>query len=270
LCKDGWTDDLAKRKVGLVKLGKLQLGGILDAAHAVKAVAVMFLWFWCQCCVGESVTNGVAKASPLNKTEFAPLPLKLPAPSLGANGALDLPVGPHIEPFSHKVRAPFLAPVGVTNVAFGKRVTASVTTPVRGKLSMITDGSKEAFDYDLVELTNGVQWVQIDLERDCVVHAILLWHDHFRFLIFRSVVVQAADDVTFTKNVRTIFNNDYQNLAGLGSGTDKQYFEDYKGKLIDAKGIKARYFRFYSNGSNYSPLNGYTEIEAWGFSGADK
>ena len=31
----------------------------------------------------------------------------------------------------------------------------------------------------------------------------------------------------------------------------------------DTKGKKARYLRFYSNGSNASALNCYTEIEVW-------
>jgi len=155
--------------------------------------------------------------------------------------------------------------MGVTNIALGKRVTASMAAPVRGKLSMITDGSKEAFDFDLVEITNGVQWVQIDLECESRIYAIVVWHNHYRFALFRGVVVQVADDAAFTTNVRTLFNNDYENLAGLGTGADKQYFENYPGKLIDTKGIKARYLRFYSNGSNSSLLNGYAEIEAWGF-----
>jgi len=47
-------------------------------------------------------------------------------------------------------------------------------------------------------------------------------------------------------------------------GTDKEYFETYEGKLIDAKGVEARYVRCYSRGSTYSALNRYTEIEVWG------
>lgn len=40
-----------------------------------------------------------------------------------------------------------------------------------------------------------------------------------------------------------------------------------EGRLIDAKGIKARYLRPYSNGSNKSPVNAYQEIEVWGLPG---
>ena len=46
--------------------------------------------------------------------------------------------------------------------------------------------------------------------------------------------------------------------------TDREYFETHEGKLIDAKGVKARYLRFYSKGSTESALNEYTEIEVYG------
>ena len=47
----------------------------------------------------------------------------------------------------------------------------------------------------------------------------------------------------------------------LGLGSDREYVETYEGKLIDGKGIEARYLRFYSNGSTESALNEYTEVE---------
>ena len=121
---------------------------------------------------------------------------------------------------------------------------------------------------NLVELPKGVQWVQIDLARECLIYAIAIWHNfYFHHPVFRGVVVQAAEDEGFTKGVQTLFNNDYENVAGLGKSDDKQYPETYEGKLIDGKGIKTRYLRFYSNGNNHSPLNGYIEIEVWGLPG---
>ena len=77
------------------------------------------------------------------------------------------------------------------------------------------------------------------------------------------MVVQAADDPEFTKNTRTIFNNDFDNSSGLGIGADKEYFETHQGKLIDAKGVKARYLRFYSKGSSMTAYNVYQEIEVY-------
>jgi hypothetical protein len=61
--------------------------------------------------------------------------------------------------------------------------------------------------------------------------------------------VQLADDADFTANVRPAFNNDWDNSSGPGIGTDKGYFENYEGKLIDAKGQVVCYLRLYIEGA---------------------
>jgi hypothetical protein len=136
-----------------------------------------------------------------------------------------------------------------------------------GAPELVTDVDKEAGDGKTLIMRKNTQYVQIDLENACTMHVILIWHAHDAPKIYRDVVVQVADDPDFIDNVRTIFNNDQDNSSGLGIGTDREYFENYEGKLIDAKGIKARYIRFYSKGSTDSALNEYTEIEIWGFAG---
>jgi hypothetical protein len=42
------------------------------------------------------------------------------------------------------------------------------------------------------------------------------------------------------------------------------YVETYEGKLIDAKGVRARYVRLYSNGNSSNELNHYIEVEVFG------
>ena len=69
---------------------------------------------------------------------------------------------------------------------------------------------------------------------------------------------------SFTSDVRTLFNNDIDNGSGRGVGTDKLYVETYEGKLIDAKGAKARYVRLYSRGNNRNDYNHYLEVEVYG------
>jgi hypothetical protein len=64
--------------------------------------------------------------------------------------------------------------------------------------------------------------------------------------------------------VRTVFNNDHDNTAGLGIGKDLNYVETAEGKLVDARGVEARYVRLSSNGSTASPANHYVEVEVYG------
>lgn len=194
--------------------------------------------------------------------DLAPLPLQLPVPT--SKGTPDnLPEGPHVEKFSDKPRPAFMAPKGVQNVASGKKVTCSVEKLYTGVLPQITDGKKDPDDDQVVEMKKGTQWVQLDLEKEYSMSAIVMWHDHRWLQVFHGVVVQAADDADFTKNIRTIFNNDYENTSGLGIGSDKEYFETQEGKLIDTKGQKARYLRFYSRGSTMTAYNVYQEIEVY-------
>ena len=194
--------------------------------------------------------------------DLAPLPLQLPSPT--AKGTPDdLPKGPNVEQFSDKPPPPFMAPKGVKNVALGKKVSCSVEKLFTGNLAQITDGKKEPDDDQVVEMRKGVQWVQIDLEKEYPIYAIALWHDHRWLQVFHCIVVQAADDAEFTKNVRTIFNNDFDNTAGRGAGTDKEYFETQFGKVINGKGMKSRYLRFYSRGSSMTAYNVYQEIEVY-------
>src|SRR6266508_533092 len=187
----------------------------------------------------------------------APLPLELPQAGY-AGTPKDMPPDTTAEKPSDKPRPPFLAPTGVKNVALGKPVTSSDPTPISGELKLLTDGKKEAFDENVVILRRRTQWVQVDLGADYAIYAILLWHEHKTPLIYRDVIVQVSNDPEFKQNVVTLFNNDQDNSAGVAIGTDREYFENYEGKLIDAKGAKARYVRCYSKGSTESALNCYT------------
>ena len=157
-----------------------------------------------------------------------------------------------------------MVPTGTTNVAAGKEVTGSDDYPVIGELEYITDGDKDGADGSYVELGPMIQWVQIDLGEAKTIYAVAIWHYHAQGRAYRDVVVQVADDADFTENVRTLFNNDHDNSAGLGIGKDKEYIETNKGKLINAKGAKAQFIRLYSNGSTGSDMNHYIEVEVFG------
>jgi len=171
---------------------------------------------------------------------------------------------PNLEQPRGTKRPDFMVPVGTVNLAKGKKVTASDSEPVVGTLDLITDGDKEGDEGSWVEFGPGKQWVQIDLETEANIYAVLVWHFHSSARVYFDVVVQVSDDPTFSSNVTTIFNADTENQLGLGAGKDLSYIETYEGKLIDAKGVKGRYLRLYSNGNTTNRLNHYIEVEAWG------
>ncbi len=92
----------------------------------------------------------------------------------------------------------------------------------------------------------------------------MVWHYHSQPRVYRDVIVQVSDDKDFLRGVTTVFNNDHDNSAGLGIGTDKEYIETSEGRLIDPKGARGRYVRLYSNGNTSNDLNHYVEVEIYG------
>jgi hypothetical protein len=197
---------------------------------------------------------------------LVPLDIKLPSKAFIGTPSNEKP-DPKIEPLNETTnRPPFLVPAGVANVALHKKVTSSASNATPEDLAKITDGEKEATDENMIMLRRGSQWVQIDLESPQEIYAIVFWHAADTPKVYHGVIVQVADGPDFApnQNVRTLFNNDVENKAGLGVGKDREYFETNAGKLVDAKGTKARYVRLYSNGSTASSFSQYTEVEVYG------
>ena len=158
----------------------------------------------------------------------------------------------------------FLVPAGTVLLSKGKKITSSDSNPIIGSLELITDGEKDAGEGYFVELLDGLQWVQIDLEQSAPLSAIWLWHYHSQKRAYHDVIVQVSDDATFKTGVTTLFNNDYDETAKMGKGSDNPYVESRFGKIIDAKGTKARYVRLYSNGNTSNEMNHYIEVEVYG------
>ncbi len=170
------------------------------------------------------------------------------------------------KPLGH-ARPPFMAPEGTVLLSKGKPVSASDEEPIIGEIEMITDGDKEAADGSYVELGPFVQHVTIDLEKQSELYAIVVWHYHKQPRVYFDVVVQLSNDKDFITDVKTVFNNDIDNSAGLGIGKDMHYTETNEGKLIDllSQGSpKARYVRLYSNGNTSNDLNHYIEVDVYG------
>jgi hypothetical protein len=207
-------------------------------------------------------TDTTVVAQSAGPAEMVPIEIVLPKPMF-VGTPQDTKV-PNLEKPLGKARPPFLAPAGTTNVALEKPITSSDEEPIIGEIEMITDDDKEAADGSYVELGPFVQHITIDLEAMHEIYAIVIWHYHKQARVYFDVIVQVADDPDFITNVRTLFNNDIDNSAGIGVGEDMHYTETNEGKLIDAKGLKARYVRLYSNGNTGNDLNHYIEVAVYG------
>ncbi|GAG51886.1 unnamed protein product, partial [marine sediment metagenome] len=179
---------------------------------------------------------------------------------------------PNLEKVTGKKRAMPIWPMGLKNVALEKEVTASDDEPVIGEIEMLTDADQEAADGHYMELGPGLQWVQLDLEQPHEIFAVIIWHYHAQARVYFDVAVKCADDADFITGVKTLFNNDHDNSAGLGVGEQKEYIESNEGKLIEtfdgdkaeAKGVKTRYLRLYTKGNSSNEMNHYIEVEVWG------
>jgi len=184
---------------------------------------------------------------PPEKIEGTPLEVKVPNLKPAATKAPELQV-----------------PAGTELLSKGKPVTSSDDFPIIGEVSYVTDGEKDAGEGYFVELSNGLQWVQIDLEQEADIQAIWLWHFHSQRRAYHDVVVQISNDPAFASGVTTVFNNDFDNSASLGAGTDAPYIETQYGLLIPVSSVKGRYVRLYSQGNTSSDMNHYIEVEVFG------
>jgi len=244
---------------------KKDFGSIVKVCVLVLLVMLLCYVPACKKSSPESSSESSDKPSAGTETavtKFVPIDIELPKPMFVGTpqdtrvANLEKPLG--------KPRPPLLAPAGTTNVALGKPVASSDEEPIIGEIEMITDGDKEAADGSYVELAPFVQHVTIDLEAIHEIYAIVMWHYHKQARVYFDVVVQVADDPDFITNVRTLFNNDIDNTAGIGVGEEMHYTETNEGKLIDAMGVKARYVRLYSNGNTSNDLNHYIEVAVFG------
>lgn len=170
---------------------------------------------------------------------------------------------PHLE--AAGTPAPvIMVPDNVANLAEGKEVTSSDDFPIIGDLSYATDGDKESEEGYFVELAPGLQWIQIDLEKESTIYGVSMWHFHTQKRAYHDVIVQISNDAEFKSGITTVFNNDHDNSSGLGKGSDKAYLEINQGKLVNARETKGQYVRLYSAGNTSNEMNHVVEVEVFG------
>jgi len=150
----------------------------------------------------------------------------------------------------------------LSNLAAGK-LPAALSAAFKN-LSLATDGVKSTANYADSSTATGLQWVQVDLGNSYGISSIKLWHYFGDARKYSDVVVQLSDDPKFISGITTVYNNDTDNSAGLGKGTNSEYSETSAGLNITFGTVNARYARFYTNGSNINKYNHYSEIEIYG------
>jgi len=200
--------------------------------------------------------------------ELIPVKIERPSPAKWPGGT-DGTTSPNLElDRGGKPYPQILVPKGCDQLLSRNcRVTSSDPAPPTGDLSFVTDGKKdEAVDENVRLLLNpGLQWIQIDLGAKKEIHAVCLWHSFSpRIRVYHDVIVQISDDPDFMDEVVTVFNNDHDNSAKLGTGKDFEYIETHEGRPIPASGAKGRYVRCYSNGNIRDKSNAYVEVEVYG------
>ena len=207
-------------------------------------------------------TPGGTPSAPGGTAGGVPLTTELPQEAIEGTPKLPKDI-PNLIP-APTAAPTFLVPEGTVLLSKGKKVTSSDDNPIIGSLDIMTDGDKQAGAGYFVELMDGLQWVQIDLEKSTPIYAVWTWHFHSEWCAYHDVIIQISDDPKFETGVTTIYNNDYDNSSKLGKGTDNPYVESRFGMIADGKGTKGRYVRLYSKGNTSNEMNHYIEVEVYG------
>lgn len=150
----------------------------------------------------------------------------------------------------------------IGNIALGKAPTSGsfIQNGARATDGLATDSTQ------FTGLDKGVQWMQLDLGGEYKVDRVKLWHYFSDARTYNDVIVQFSNTPDFSSGVTTVFNNDRDNSAGQGIGTDSEYKETADGKEITFAPVEARYVRFWSNGSKSNVWNHYVEAKVYGTS----
>ena len=120
---------------------------------------------------------------PSEKIEGTPIEIKVPNLKPAASKAPEIQV-----------------PAGTVLLSKGKPVTASDDFPIIGDLPYITDGEKDAGEGYFLELANGLQWVQIDLEQEAAIQALWVWHYHSQRRAYHDVIIQISNEFIYSVN----------------------------------------------------------------------
>lgn len=188
-------------------------------------------------------------------TDTSPSPVPLPDDLRGPNGPG--PTDLRSPPEGTGLVSPIL-------LSLDKPVSSSTAYPVIGELSMITDGDKQLTDGSYVELDAGLAYIEIDLGASFLLDQISIWRTPVGSTYHDVVVLLSTEQVP--DSWFAVYNNDEDNSAGLGPGSDPEHEENPGGLHIPGIDQWARRVRIYSRGSSQDTHNRYTEVDVYGFS----
>src|SRR5439155_19271836 len=151
-----------------------------------------------------------------------------------------------------------------TNLGLGILPTASAA--FGGNPALITDGDTNTANW--VEVgSGGAQWVKLDLGNTYSLNDVKVWHYYGDGRTYHDVIVQVSNDSAFSTGVITVFNNDTNNSAGQGTGSNAEYAETSAGKDLLFSAVSARYVRLWTNGNTVNAYNHYVEVQVFGTGG---
>ncbi len=164
------------------------------------------------------------------------------------------------------------APVGIQMFAANKggsidlgnlaaNIIPTHTGSAENDPARVTDGfysNKHAY-FGIHE--SGLQHIQIDFGAEYDVSKINMWKYPDR--TYHDVIIQLSTTEDFSSGVTTVFNNDTDNSAGLGVGSDLEFMETVSGKELTFAPVLARYLRLYSNESTVNAYNHWIEVQAF-------
>ena len=187
---------------------------------------------------------------------------EMPKPMFVGSGPSRDYAPPNLEKSNDRPVLEVSIPRRVSLLSKGVQVTSSDPAPL-GDLGLITDGEKTGDDGYYVDILPGSQWVQLDLGETREIWLLWLWMFHKQAVIYKDVIIEVANDPDFS-DARIIFNNDHDNTANMGAGTNESWIETNHGHAIRANGVRGRYVRLYSNGRSIDDTNQWIEVEVYG------
>ena len=152
------------------------------------------------------------------------------------------------------------------------RLTKTYANPVNQAVHIPPTSSESVSPTELAKITNGDfnSWcdmgtvspcsVMIDLGDIKTLNKVKVWGLFHKNRAYHDRIVQISENGT---DWFTIFNNDVDNSAGQGAGTDGEYIESAEGRSFTIPNFNGQYVRVWSAADTLSGNAAFVEIEVY-------